>query len=208
MSVGTYVDNPSTTDATDLLACRCLQSPTMSTTARLEQGAGGMGHSSPRKAPHGSQPRGAIASVAGERICYREAGEGSPIVLIHGFPGNTFVWSRLMPRFVDHHRVIALDLPGLGYSHRDRNRSFALESVGATVIGLMGELGVDTNAGMSRWTWLDELRGASSRMQRESGHPLRAASKARSLARDSEAPMRKPSRTLLSRLHPTAHPPA
>ncbi|MDP9342271.1 MAG: alpha/beta hydrolase [Actinomycetota bacterium] len=86
---------------------------------------------------------GAIAAVDGEAIHYIEAGEGSPVVLIHGFPSNTFVWSRVMPRMAEHHRTVALDLPGLGYSHRNRTRSFALEAHARTVTGLMDTLGIE-----------------------------------------------------------------
>jgi 2-hydroxymuconate-semialdehyde hydrolase len=86
---------------------------------------------------------GQIAVVDGEPIHYIEAGEGPPLVLIHGFPSNTFVWSRLMPRLSEHHRTVALDLPGLGYSHRNRKRSFALEAHAKTVTGLMDTLGIE-----------------------------------------------------------------
>ena len=86
---------------------------------------------------------GQIAVVDGEPIHYVEAGEGPPLVLIHGFPSNTFVWSRLMPRLAGHHRTMALDLPGLGYSHRDRKCSFALEAHAKTVVGLMDTLGIE-----------------------------------------------------------------
>jgi pimeloyl-ACP methyl ester carboxylesterase len=50
------------------------------------------------------------------RLAYREAGVGSPLILIHGSPDDARSWSRLMPRLAEHYRVIAPDLPGYGSS--------------------------------------------------------------------------------------------
>lgn len=42
-------------------------------------------------------------------------GEGpETIVLLHGFPQSWYEWRALMPHLLDGHRVIAIDLPGLG----------------------------------------------------------------------------------------------
>ena len=49
-------------------------------------------------------------------LAYREVGAGSPLILIHGSPGDWRSWSRLVPRLAEHHRVIALDLPSYGGS--------------------------------------------------------------------------------------------
>ena len=52
----------------------------------------------------------------GARIHYRDEGhaEKTPLVLIHGFNGSLFNFSRLVPLIADDFRVISLDLPGFG----------------------------------------------------------------------------------------------
>src|SRR5690242_18515255 len=44
------------------------------------------------------------------------SGEGSAVVLIHGLGGCWQNWLENIPRIAEQRRVIALDLPGFGYS--------------------------------------------------------------------------------------------
>lgn len=43
-------------------------------------------------------------------------GEGSPVVLLHGFPHTWRVWTSIIPELATEHRVIAPDLRGFGAS--------------------------------------------------------------------------------------------
>lgn len=57
--------------------------------------------------------------VGGSRLYYYAAGTrgaGDPVVLIHGFPMSSRIWSELVPQFAPGHRLIVLDLPGFGRS--------------------------------------------------------------------------------------------
>jgi pimeloyl-ACP methyl ester carboxylesterase len=64
--------------------------------------------------------RGAVereALVEGRRIRWLEAGEGPPLVLVHGLRGDAGNWERVLaPLARGGHRVAALDLPGYGGS--------------------------------------------------------------------------------------------
>ncbi len=55
-------------------------------------------------------------TVNGVRLHYAEAGSGEPLVLIHGFPQNWYMWRALIPELAKHYRVIALDMRGAGWS--------------------------------------------------------------------------------------------
>src|SRR6188768_533293 len=46
------------------------------------------------------------------------AGEGPTVVLLAGFPQSWYAWRRVMPLLAEHHRVIAVDLPGQGDSDK------------------------------------------------------------------------------------------
>ncbi len=70
-------------------------------------------------------PRGRFVEAAGAKIHYVEMGPASPegavIVLVHGASGNAGdMVASLMPALAEHHRVLAFDRPGHGWSERPR----------------------------------------------------------------------------------------
>ncbi len=89
-------------------------------------------------------PLGAFAEVEGLRLHYLVAGEGRPVVLLHGANGalqdfTATVFDRLAARY----RVIAVDRPGHGYSERPADE-VATPAVQARLVrGLLRRLGVD-----------------------------------------------------------------
>src|SRR4051794_37216715 len=68
----------------------------------------------PPEPPHGMHS----ISAHGIRIAYRESGSSAapPVVLIHGSPGSSAVFEKLMALLGPEFRIIAPDLPGFGYS--------------------------------------------------------------------------------------------
>jgi pimeloyl-ACP methyl ester carboxylesterase len=54
--------------------------------------------------------------VNGARIHYVTAGDGEPIVFIHGFPETWYQWRHLIPHFAERFMVIAPDFRGAGES--------------------------------------------------------------------------------------------
>jgi pimeloyl-ACP methyl ester carboxylesterase len=56
------------------------------------------------------------ADVNGVRIHYAVAGEGSPVVLLHGYAQTSHMWHPIMPLLAKHHTVIVPDLRGAGGS--------------------------------------------------------------------------------------------
>src|SRR5437870_3203029 len=63
-------------------------------------------------------PAERFVAVDGVRVRYLEAGSGPALLLIHGLLGYAFSWRRNLAEFAEQRRVVALDLPGLGYSDR------------------------------------------------------------------------------------------
>ena len=57
-----------------------------------------------------------FAEVLGSKIHYIEEGEGDPILLLHGMPGTSFVWRKMIPRLAPLGRCIAPDYIGMGKS--------------------------------------------------------------------------------------------
>ncbi len=58
------------------------------------------------------------ATLSAVKMHYLEAGEGPPLVLIHGYPQTSYEWRRVIPLLAPRFRVIAPDLRGLGDTSR------------------------------------------------------------------------------------------
>lgn len=71
------------------------------------------------EAEAGWPPIGQFVEAEGLRIHYWEAGQGEPVVLVHGASGNLRDWTfDIAPLLAQKYRVIAVDRPGFGYSER------------------------------------------------------------------------------------------
>jgi pimeloyl-ACP methyl ester carboxylesterase len=69
----------------------------------------------------------------GVKIVYSAAGAGEPaLVFIHGGLADRTFWDAQLKAFADHHRVLALDLPGHGESGSNRKK-WGLPEFGADV---------------------------------------------------------------------------
>lgn len=62
--------------------------------------------------------------TSGGQVVYHEAGEGRPLIFVHGvFAGaSSYEWSKVYPVFSSRFRVLALDLVGFGESERPNVR--------------------------------------------------------------------------------------
>jgi pimeloyl-ACP methyl ester carboxylesterase len=58
------------------------------------------------------------ADVNGVRLHYVRAGQGDPVVLIHGFPQTWYEWHKVIPALAERFTVIAPDYRGAGHSSR------------------------------------------------------------------------------------------
>ncbi|RFZ85241.1 alpha/beta hydrolase [Mucilaginibacter terrenus] len=56
------------------------------------------------------------ATVNGVKLHYVIGGKGEPLLLIHGFGQNWYMWNRLLPELSKHYTVIAPDMRGVGES--------------------------------------------------------------------------------------------
>ncbi len=80
-------------------------------------------------------------AVNGLKMHHVEAGEGPPVVLLHGFPQTWFAWRNQIPALAARYRVIAPDLRGYGGTEKPAagydKRTMALD-----ILELMQHLGV------------------------------------------------------------------
>jgi len=81
-------------------------------------------------------------SVEGHRIAYREAGEGPPVLLIHGIPTDGRLWREVVPALAADHRVIVPDLLNFGLSEKPLRADVSIASQARILIGLLDALGI------------------------------------------------------------------
>lgn len=84
--------------------------------------------------------KSATATVNGVKIHYVIGGKGEPLVLIHGFGQNWYMWNRLLPELSKHFTVIAPDLRGVGESDKPAG-GYDKKTMAADVHELVSKLG-------------------------------------------------------------------
>jgi haloalkane dehalogenase len=98
-----------------------------------------------------------FATVNGRRLAYVEAGEGDPIVLLHGNPTSSYLWRNVIPELAGSGRCIAPDLIGQGDSEKlpaelgPGRYSFAVAY--DYLDGLLQQLGCDRNVTLVIHDW-------------------------------------------------------
>lgn len=80
----------------------------------------------------------------GMALRYLAAGEGSPLVLLHGAGDSSLAWSWVLPELADGYRVYAPTLPGIGDGTRLTDRSST--AYASLVTGFMDALGIERAA--------------------------------------------------------------
>ena len=78
-------------------------------------------------------------TVAGRRMHYLDAGSGPPVLLVHGIGCNWTHWAANLDALTEHHRVIAVDMPGFGASEALSPKS-ELTATADAVLALMDGL--------------------------------------------------------------------
>tara|TARA_R110001592_G_scaffold363323_1_gene684008 strand:+ start:108582 stop:109451 length:870 start_codon:yes stop_codon:yes gene_type:complete len=95
--------------------------------------------------------------VDGKKIAYVEAGEGDPIVLLHGNPTSSYLWRNVIPELAGKGRVIAPDLIGQGDSEKlpasDGPERYTFHSAYQYLDGLLKAIGADNNVTLVIHDW-------------------------------------------------------
>jgi haloacetate dehalogenase len=79
-------------------------------------------------------------------IAFRRAGEGPPLVLVHGHPETSLMWHKVAPRLTDQFSVVLPDIRGYGDSEVPKpveTEHYSKREMANDVVELMAELGHD-----------------------------------------------------------------
>lgn len=90
---------------------------------------------------HPLEHHAAIAN--GVKIHYVRAGQGPPVVLLHGWPQTWYMWRKVIPILAEHYTCIAPDLRGFGESSKPID-GYDKRTVAEDIYQLVQQLGFDT----------------------------------------------------------------
>jgi pimeloyl-ACP methyl ester carboxylesterase len=94
-----------------------------------------------RPFPHVEGVTHHYADAGGLRMHYAEAGEGEPLVMLHGWPQHWYQWRGQIPELAKHYRVICPDLRGFGWSDAPP-KGYDKETLADDVLKLLDSLGI------------------------------------------------------------------
>ena len=80
-------------------------------------------------------------TLHGDRVAYRDEGNGEALLLIHGMGGSSSSWSDVIPLLAKNYRVIAPDLLGHGESDKPRG-DYSVGAFAVLVRDLLDVLGI------------------------------------------------------------------
>ena len=79
--------------------------------------------------------------VRGIEIGYTDTGEGTPVVLLHGFPFNRLMWREQAEVLREKHRIVTPDL--LGHGETSVTETATMEEMAQMVAALLDELKIE-----------------------------------------------------------------
>lgn len=70
---------------------------------------------------------GKFFDYKGNSIFYGTLGEGEPLLLLHGYPFNSYDWNWVMEDLSKHYQLVFIDLLGMGFSDKPQNHTYSFE---------------------------------------------------------------------------------
>jgi haloacetate dehalogenase len=92
-------------------------------------------------APAPGAPVGHTVDLDGLRVHYLRAGEGAPVLLLHGWPQTSHMWRHVLPALAERRTVIAPDLRGYGRTDAPPG-SYDKRTMGGDLRALASALGL------------------------------------------------------------------
>lgn len=88
------------------------------------------------------ESKGQYINFRGHSIFYRVIGTGENIILLHGYPFNSYDWSLVIPTLAKEKRVVILDFLGMGFSDKPQNYRYTFEEYAYIVNEVAKHLGI------------------------------------------------------------------
>ncbi len=76
------------------------------------------------------------------RVHYLTMGSGEPLLLVHSVGQSIYTWRKLMPILAENYCVIAIDLPGFGYSDHPYSLNYSMDEMADILVQCLDALGI------------------------------------------------------------------
>jgi len=76
------------------------------------------------------------------RVHYLTMGSGEPLLLVHSIGQSIYTWRELMPLLASSYCVVAIDLPGFGFSDRPLSLNYSMDEMAEILVKCLDALGV------------------------------------------------------------------
>jgi pimeloyl-ACP methyl ester carboxylesterase len=88
--------------------------------------------------------KGQYLSFQNKSIFYMQEGKGEHLLLIHGYPYNSFEWKDTMAELAETYTVTIFDLLGMGFSDKPANHKYSFEEYSEIVNALLITLNINS----------------------------------------------------------------
>lgn len=78
------------------------------------------------------------------KLHYLEKGEGDPLILVHTIGQSLYTWRNIFDRLSGYYRVIAVDLPGHGYTTRPDTFGYTIDDYAYVLRAFMDQMGIES----------------------------------------------------------------
>jgi len=99
----------------------------------------------PSSSANSDRFEGVEIKVGGNTIFIRRYGNGSPLLMVHGFPRSSLMWRFVAPQLASAHTVICVDLRGYARSgvpdSAEDHYPYTKRAMGNELVALMDGLG-------------------------------------------------------------------
>lgn len=83
---------------------------------------------------------GQYLAVDGLQVYYQIHGHGPDLLLLHGYPYNSYDFHQVVPELAKNHRVVLFDFPGMGFSDKPRQHEYTFAGYAKVVNALAHHL--------------------------------------------------------------------
>lgn len=107
-----------------------------------EHNAGNGGNSRDRPPTPVEGVRHRVVQTSRLRTHIAEAGDGDPVLLLHGWPQHWYAWRKVIPLLAERHHVICPDLRGFGWTEAPRT-GYSTTSLVDDLVALLDTLALE-----------------------------------------------------------------